>query len=322
MVLYHGRVSVQVFITGGTGYIGRQVIRDLVGRGHGVRALVRSGSESKLPGEYSSNISIVTGDIRRPESLRKGMAGCDAVIHLPGLIREFPHRGITFHEIQYIGSKNVIDEARRMNVRHFVLMSANGVRPDAATSYHKTKWMAEEYLRQSSLEWTIFRPSIVFGNEHEGYENFISVLVDQLRMMPFFVPVPGDGRYEFQPVFINNLTEGFVRSLRYRTATGKTYEVGGVERFSFNRMLDIVAGILGIRKRKFHQPILLLRILAGAFRRYSFFPITIDQLTMLLEGNVTEREQEFFSDFEITPIRLEESLRHSLGSHARGNKTG
>ncbi|MGD0337645.1 MAG: NAD(P)H-binding protein [Bacteroidota bacterium] len=306
----------QVFITGGTGYIGRQVIRDLVAGGCGVRALIRTGSEAKLPRECSSNISIVFGNIEQADSLPGLMNGCDAVIHLPGLIREFPRRGITFRGVQYYGSKNIIDEACRSKVKRFLLMSANGVRSDAPTEYQRTKWMAEEYLRQSSLEWTIFRPSVVFGNENEGYENFVEVLINQLRMMPLVVPVPGNGRFLFQPVSINNLSEGFLKSLQQRVGIRKIYEIGGIERLSYVEMLDIVAGPLNIRKWKVHQPIPILRVLARMLGRYSFFPITEDQIIMLLEGNVTEQEGEFFEDFKIKPIRFSDVMRLSLASIA------
>jgi NADH dehydrogenase len=299
----------QVFISGGTGYIGRQVIRDLAAAGHRIRAFVRPGSERNLPSECISAISIVSGDIREPATLRGSMDGCDEVIHLPGLIREFPRRGITFHGVQYEGAKNVIDEACRSGVQRLILMSANGVRDGAPTEYYRTKWMAEEYLRQSTLEWTIFRPSVVFGNEDEGYENFVTALIGQLRMLPLIVPVPGNGRFMFQPVSVRNLSEGFLKSFDQRTGIGKIYEVGGIERFSFDDMLDRVAEKLHIRKIRIHQPISLLRFVARIFGRYSFFPISEDQLIMLLEGNVTEREGEFYRDFGITPVLFSDTVK-------------
>jgi NADH dehydrogenase len=305
---------VQVFITGGTGYIGRQVIRDLASGGFSIRALVRPGSEGNLPSDYSSSISVVSGDIQKVETLRGSMDGCDAVIHLPGLIREYPRRGITFRGVQFEGSKNIIDEAGRSGVRRFLLMSANGVRANAPTEYYRTKWMAEEYLRASTLEWTIFRPSVVFGNEDEGYENFITALVGQFRMMPLVVPVPGNGRFMFQPVSVRNLSEGILKNLQQRSGIGKIYEVGGIERFSFNDMLDIVSEKLHIRKIRFHQPISLLRFMARIFGRYSFFPISEDQITMLLEGNVTEQEGEFYRDFGITPVLFSDTVKLSFDS--------
>jgi nucleoside-diphosphate-sugar epimerase len=314
MVLYIGRVSVQVFITGGTGYIGRQVIRDLAAAGHRIRAFIRSGSEENLPLECRPLISIVSGDIQKPETLRGSMDGCDVVIHLPGLIREFPRRGITFRGVQYEGSKNVINEACRSGVQRLLLMSANGVRAGAPTEYYRTKWMAEEYLRQSTLEWTIFRPSVVFGHEDEGYENFVTALIDQLRMLPFIVPVPGNGRFMFQPVSVRNLSEGIVKSANGQTGIGRIYEVGGIERFSFDEMIDHVAEKLRIRKIRIHQPMSLLRFVARIFGRYSFFPISDDQLVMLLEGNVTDQQGEFYRDFGITPILFSDTVRISLDS--------
>jgi uncharacterized protein YbjT (DUF2867 family) len=301
-----------IFITGGTGYIGRQVIRDFAAAGYLIKALVRPGSEINLPSECRSSISLISGDIRKSETLRGSMDGCDAVIHLPGLIREFPQRGITFRGVQYEGSKNIIDEACRSGVIRFLLMSANGVRAEATTEYYRTKWMAEEYLRQSGLEWTIFRPSVVFGNEDEGYQNFVTVLIDQLRMLPFIVPIPGNGQFMFQPVSVRNISEGFIKSLERRISVGRNYEVGGIERFSFEEILGLVADNLHIRKIRIHQPIPLLRFMARMLGRYVFFPVSEEQLIMLLEGNVTQREGEFYRDLGITPVLFSETMKFPL----------
>jgi len=316
MVSYIIGASMLVYLTGGTGYIGRQVVRDFARAGHRIRALVRPGSDENLPQECRSAISIVSGDIREPGTLRGSMDGCDAVIHLPGLIREFPRRGITFRSVQYEGSKNVIDETYRSGVQRLLLMSANGVRAGAPTEYYRTKWMAEEYLRQSTLEWTIFRPSVVFGNEDEGFENFITALMKQLRMLALIVPVPGNGRFLFQPVSVRNLSEGFLKSVQQKIGIGRIYEVGGIERFSFNDLLDRVAEKLRIRKVRFHQPVPFLRLTARIFDRFAFFPVSEDQLIMLLEGNVTERGGEFYKDFGIEPILFSDTVKPSLNSRA------
>jgi uncharacterized protein YbjT (DUF2867 family) len=308
----------KVFLTGSTGYVGRQIARDLVSpinggkAAHTVRVLVRPESVSKIPRDLAGRAEVVYGDTTSADSLRGKLHGCDAVINLPGLLREFPKRGITFEKVHFEGTKNLVDEAKRAGVRRFLQMSALGVRAGAATGYQKTKWMAEEYLRASGLEWTIFRPSVIFGREGEGLMNFVSVLVDLHQMMPFFVPVIGNGEYRFQPVAIENVSEGFVKSLTTQASIGKVYEVGGPEKFTYNEMLDLVGEAIGKKKAKLHQPVFLMKFLASLLGGFEFFPISKDQITMLLEENICTDERPFYRDFQIKPIYFRDGLTRYL----------
>ena len=104
----------KVFLTGATGYVGRQVVRDLIKSGYAVVALVRKGSEPKLPEGIAGSITVVNGDIRNPESYRDALQSCNAIINLPGLLREFPKRGITFEGVHFLGTKFLVDEAQKI----------------------------------------------------------------------------------------------------------------------------------------------------------------------------------------------------------------
>ena len=300
-----------VFIIGGTGYVGRQILRDLVNAGHQVTCLLRNGSEKKIPDECTASVQMIPGDLEDEDSLRKGIRNAEAVIYLPGLVREFPTLGLTNRRIVLEGAKRVIDLAVRNNVKKFLLMSANGVKSGSGIGYQESKYEAEEYLKRSNLLWTIFRPSIIFGNESEGLMNFIQVIKDLLTLAPFVVPVIGDGKYRFQPISIYNVSEGFIKSLTHTESQGKTYHLGGPEMYSYNEILEIVGEIYGTKKIKIHQPLFLMKPLIHLMETFPFFPISTAQLNMLLEENIVPDWKRYFNDLRIHPISFREGLKKS-----------
>ena len=158
----------KIFLTGSTGFVGKRILRDLLENNYQVRCLVRKGSEQKIshyknPVLVKTGIDIVNGDITDAASLDGKLVGCDAVINLVGIIREFSGKGITFEKLHYEGTANLVKAARLQKVRRFIQMSALGARPDGKTQYQQTKYRAEECVRTSGLDYTIFRPSIIFG---------------------------------------------------------------------------------------------------------------------------------------------------------------
>jgi len=160
----------RVFVTGGTGFVGRAVVQALGAEGYAVRCLVRRGSERDLRGLGA--IERVEGDVMARQSLDEGMAGCNAVIHLVGIIREHPASGVTFERVHTQGTINVLEAAATVGARRYVHMSALGTRVGAHSRYHRTKWAAEEAVRASPIPWTIFRPSIIYGRG----DGFVSML--------------------------------------------------------------------------------------------------------------------------------------------------
>src|SRR5687767_1911710 len=149
----------RIFVTGGSGFVGTAVIDELVSRGYEVHALVNRAPVDDRGGRVRS----FPGGLFDDAVLDEGMKGCIGVIHIVGIIMEKRWKEITFERIHYQGAKNVIDAAVRNNVQRFVHMSALGVRANAVSDYHKTKYRAEEYLRGSGLDWTIIRPSMIHG---------------------------------------------------------------------------------------------------------------------------------------------------------------
>lgn len=294
----------QVFVTGASGYVGRAVVTALRARGHAVVALERPDSRRAFA---EPGVRAVHGDIRDPDSLRGRMDGCEAVVHLVGIIREIPGQGVTMDAVHRKGTEHVVDEARRAGVRRFLHMSALGSRPNAVSAYHRSKWAAEEYVRASGLDYTIFRPSVIFGRGGPGPE-FVGQLADLVRSAPI-VPVIGDGRYWLQPVSSRNVADGFALALELPRTIGKTYDVAGPDRLTYLEILERIARAMGKPLRRFHLPFGLMQAVVPLLQRLPGFPLTQDQLTMLKEGNVGD-ERPFFSAFGLTPDPFEVELRH------------
>lgn len=267
-----------VFITGGSGFVGREIIARLVAENHSVRALVRQAERlADFPG-----IETVGGDTTKPDTLEGKLTGCDAVIHLVGIIREFPGRGITFDKLHTQSTANMLNAAQEQGVKRYIQMSANGTRKQAQTGYHRTKWEAEEQVRQSALDWTILRPSLIFGPN----DMFVNMLARLVKMLPL-VPVMGDGQYQLQPVHVDDVAKSFVAALDTPETLHKTYSSCGPRAYSYSEILDLIGKALGLtRVRKIHQPLGLMKPMVSILQALPFFPMTSDQLQMLLEGNV------------------------------------
>jgi NADH dehydrogenase len=297
----------RIFVTGATGFVGHAVVRALLHHGFLVRCLVRRGSESELRGFES--IDRVPGDVLKPEGLVHAVEGCAAVIHLVGIIREHRARGVTFERLHPLATANMLGVAHEAGVKRYLHMSALGTRSDARARYHQTKWEAEEIVRASALEWTIFRPSLIYGTGDE----FVSMLARLVRRAPV-VPVLGSGQTRFQPVALEHVAEGFVRALRIPASVGQVYEVAGPQAYRFLDILDLIGAAVGRRRvRKVHVPLGLVRAATHGLGWLPFFPVTTDQLIMLGEDNVTE-PMRFYTDFGIAPESFVAGLHRMFAS--------
>jgi NADH dehydrogenase len=291
----------KVFLTGGTGFVGSEVLRQLVAAGHGVRALVRPGSEGKLP--MHDNVEVHYGDATEPATLDGAMVDCDAVIHLVGIIREFPAKGITFERLHVEATGNLLTAAREQGVSHYLHMSSNGTGPGGTTGYHRTKWQAEGVVRASGLDWTIFRPSLIFGKGSE----FVTMLADLIRKTPV-VPVIGDGKYRMQPVAVEQVAESFVRALTLPETVRQTYHLGGGQSYSYDEILDLTGRAIGREHvSKAHQPLFMVKPMIRLMEHSEHFPITSDQVEMLLAGNICDPTA-WTAAFGIKPVSYAEGI--------------
>ena len=295
----------KVFVTGSTGFVGNHVLNELLEKGHQVKALVRPGSEYKI--KRPDEVEVVPGTVEEVADLIQGMKGCDATIHLVGIIRAFPSRGITFEKLHTEATANIVAAAKEMDVARLLHMSALGALEDGATSYLRTKFAAEELVRQSGLNYTIFRPSLIFGRGGEA----IKMFADMVKKI--VVPIIGDGQYRFQPVSVTTVAQGFEKALELKAAHGKTLDVGGPDNVTFDEIMDVLAKVMGNKTIvKIHLPVFPLRMATSALQHAPGYPLTTDQITMLLEGSVCDDEKTFYELLGLEPISLEKTLREAI----------
>jgi uncharacterized protein YbjT (DUF2867 family) len=271
----------RVFLTGATGFVGRHMLRRLLDEGHAVRALVRD--PARAADLAQRGVDLVSGDVVEGAGLDQGLPGCDAVIHLVGIIVEKGRN--TFERVHHLGTRNVVEAAKRAGIRRLVHMSALGVRADGVAAYQTTKWRGEEEVRKSGIPYCILRPSLIFGPG----DGFVTQMIEAMRAAPVLRPVPGSGSPKFRPIFIDDLTACFARALTCDAATNQTIDLGGADELSLNQLLAEIARCAGVRKPPVHLPMPLM--FAGAFFLQSVLkdpPVTVDQLRMLREGSTCD----------------------------------
>jgi NADH dehydrogenase len=287
-----------IIITGATGFVGEEIVKQARAAGHPVRAIVRDPRlASWLAERYG--VELFHGNVLYAPSIEGAMQDAKCVIHLVGIIREWKEN--TFERVHVQATKHVIDEAKKAGVKRFVHMSALGTRENARSRYQQTKWAGEDCVRKSGLAWTIFRPSFIYGPKDKA----INTLAKLVRRLPF-VPVLGSGNTKIQPISVTNVARAFVGSIRNDESVSQVYDLCGPEAFTWNELYDKLQIILGMRKPKFHLPLPIARVQAAFFEKIlPNPPFTRDQLLMLQEDNVgnpkpAERdfvlEQESFED--------------------------
>jgi NADH dehydrogenase len=282
--------KMKVALIGGTGFVGGYLVDALLDANHEPSVLVRPGSEGKV--RQPDSCRIVSGEVADSDALRQLFDGADAVIYNIGILRAFPGQGITFEKLHYEGAARAMDLARECGVSRFLLMSANGIRK-GGTPYQHTKALAEEHLAGSGLDYTIFRPSVIFGDPRGAMEIATQLYQDMIR-----VPLPGVGFHNglipgkspvvMSPVHARDVADAFVASLADETTFGQVIEIGGPEVLSWPEMLERIAAAVGKRKLVLPMPIGFMKLGATLLDWLPFFPVTRDQLTMLAEGNVAQ----------------------------------
>ena len=275
-----------MLVTGGTGFVGQEVLGQLHSAAHSIHVLARqprSDRLQKIASQY--DLDIHPGDVLEANTIEGSLAGVDAVIHLVGIISEAGTQ--TFENVHIRGTHNVVEASRKFPIKRLVHMSALGTRAQAKSRYHQSKWAAEEIVRQSGLAFTIFRPSLIYGTG----DVFVNLFEKLSRFSPF-LPVMGTGRGKLQPVPVDAVARAFVKSLTEPKTIGQTYDLCGPDRLTLLEVLDTILAVTGRRRIRFHLPMplawqlamLLEFVFPRLLRRPP--PLNRDQLLMLQEDNV------------------------------------
>ena len=282
----------RVALIGGTGFVGGYLVDALLEAGHEPALLVRPGSEQKV--RRPDACRITPGDVADPGSVRQVLDGADAAIYNIGILRAFPRQGITFEKLHFEDAVRVMELAAENGVSRFLLMSANGIRK-GGTPYQHTKALAEEHLASTALDYTIFRPSVIFGDPR-GHMEIATQLYRDMVHPPLPAVgfhnglLPGKAPVVMSPVHVRDVADAFVRSLEDESTFGKVFDIGGPDVLSWPEMLERIAAAVGKGKIVLPMPIALRTLAATLLDWLPFFPVTRDQLSMLAEGNVADPE--------------------------------
>lgn len=299
-----------ILVSGGTGFVGSYLISRLVSgeKGHGmIKCLVRDPEKPRAQALRERGVDLAPGDVTRPQSLKEAMQGADTVIHLVAIIRE--RKAATFQGVNGQGTGNMVEAALASGVKRFIHISALGATPDPGYRYTYSKWQGEEAVRSSNLDYTILRPSVIFGQSY-GY-SFVDSMIRSLNMLPLIAPLPGGGKTRFQPVWVEDVVSCIIGALHDRgneRENKKTYDIGGPEHLTYREMLDAVIDALGARRVRVSIPLTLMRLVVPAMERaMSNPPVTSVELKQMDLDNTTDLDS-VERHFGFKPAALSEKL--------------
>jgi uncharacterized protein YbjT (DUF2867 family) len=303
---------VTVFVTGGTGFVGTAIVRELRVRGIGVRALVRDSHRAERLTSWGAE--PVVGDVTDAAGLQAAVEGCTNVIHLVAIIRG---PASAYDRVMAQGTRNVLEAARAAQVRRFVLMSALGVTEQTRTltPYYAAKWQMEQDVGASGLEHVVFRPSFVFGTAGGVLPTFLR----QVRHAPVMAVI-GDGRKRLQPVWIDDVAAHFAAALDAPAAANRTFELGGPDVVTWDELYRRIAGALRKRRPLVHVPARAARTGARLTEWIPRSPLTADQVRMLEAGDNVVTGTDAVDAFGLPLVPLEEQLLRAIrGGRPRGS---
>ena len=286
-----------IAVVGATGFVGSHLVPHLAQQGHTVIAISRTGR--RLP-KWTDAVDARAADVTTGAGLDEAMLGADAVVHLVAIPRE--SKGRRFEQVNVRGTRRVVDAAERAGIRRFVHLSVMGVADDPKLGYLWSKWLGEQAVRQSSLDWVVLRPSLMFG-QGDGFFNLVKTT---LRFWsPGVVAIPGRGDSRFQPLAAEDLAIAVERCLTDAGRAGSVYELGGPDWLTYRQIVDEVMRVTGMRRLKLPIPIPLISALTSVTDRLlPAFPVSHDQISSLQRPNYTELDA-FEKAFGVEPRKLD-----------------
>jgi len=277
-------------VFGGSGFIGRHVVRALIYDGWRVRVACRRPHLLKSFGE-PGQIELIQANLRDTQTIAAALEGADAAVNLVGILAESDDQ--TFTDIQSRGARAVAEAVKEAGITRFVHISAIGARKDSASGYARSKAEGEAAVHELVPQAIIFRPSIVFGPEDDFFNRFAAMA----RLMPVLPLVGANTR--FQPVFVDDIARAVALALDGRATTGATYELGGPEVKTFRELVQYVCDIT--QRRRYIVPLSFEtgKLMAGVTQlasklSFGLFPkllsMTTDQVELLRRDNIVSDE--------------------------------
>jgi NADH dehydrogenase len=287
-------------VFGGSGFIGRYVVRNLARDGWLVRVAVRRPDDAlflKTAGVVGQVTPLAT-NVRDRGSVARPIAGADAAVNLVGILHESGRQ--RFEAVQAEGARMIAEEAARAGVAQLVHVSAIGADAHSSSSYARTKAEGEAAVRQAFPAATILRPSIVFGPEDDFFNRFARMT----RLSPA-LPLIGGGRTRFQPVYVGDVADAIVKAIE---TPGAVYELGGPKVYSFAELMRLLLDNLGRRRLLMPLPFPIASLMGSVMQCLPNPQLTADQVRLLKRDNVVSEGANGLATLGITPTSVEAIL--------------
>lgn len=294
-----------ILVAGSTGYIGQHLVRRLVEQGERPRCLVRDPQKARelFPGEM---VEVVQGDTTQPATLVAAVQGVDTLVHAAFITADRKERpGSQYDATNVQGTANLIKAATEAGVRRMIELSGLGTRPDRPGSYMQGRYLAEQMLKESQLDWTIIQPSVLFGKQAP----FIKGLADLIKSSPV-VPLIGGGKMMFQPIYVEDVVSVVTRVLAEPERTNRrTFTIGGPDYYSFTQIIDAL--LRTMHKTRLKAPAPRFLVGAGAAVMEAILPrppLTKAAMTLFSFDNTTDLNS-VEREFGFTPMAFARFLQ-------------
>lgn len=311
-----------VTIFGGSGFLGRHLVRRLAASGARVTVGVRNPDRALFlqPMGDVGQITPVAANVRDEASVIAAVEGADAVVNLVGILYET--RRQTFAQIHAQGAERVAQAARSAGAKRLVQVSAIGADPHSVSAYARSKAAGETAVKAAFPEATIMRPSILFGPEDDFFNRFAALA----RLFPV-LPLFGGGATKFQPVYVGDVADAIVKALEDGEAQGKTFELGGPKVYSFQELMALMLAEIGRKRLLLKLPFFLADLMGAVLERLPRLPgkgppLTRDQARLLRYDNVVSKDAPGLTELGIAPTACEIILSTYLDRFRRSGRFG
>jgi uncharacterized protein YbjT (DUF2867 family) len=284
-----------VVVTGASGLVGSHLCELLAANGWKIRAIVRdTGKAARRLGHLP--LEIRTGDVRNVADMRSALKGAGAVVHLAAIAIEKP--GESYSSTNADATRVLIDSATAEGAQRFVHMSQNGSDSKSPYTFLRSKGVAQDLVQESSLRWTILRPSVIVGPEDE----FVNVLARLVRLSPLVFPLPGGGTARFQPIAVADVARAILKCLEDESTVRRTYTIGGPAPLSLRQMTERILIAMNASRILVGVPVGALRPLIAVAQRLLPNPPVTTSLLDLLEVDNTAEPNDLRDKLGIDPV--------------------
>ena len=304
-----------VTVFGGSGFIGRYIVRLLAQEGWRVNVAVRDAERAKFlkPMGDVGQVTPMAVSLRDRDAVAAAVAGADVVVNLVGILYESGRQ--SFEAIHHEGARTVAEAAAKAGVARLIQISAIGADPASPSLYARTKAAGEAAVRGAFPAATILRPSLVFGPE-DGFFNRFAGLARVMPALPLF----GGGKTRFQPVYVGDVAEAVQRVLADPNAAGKTYELAGPTIYTFRQLMELMLKEIRRKRCLVSIPFGIARLEARFLQVLPVPPLTVDQVRLLERDNVAAADAPGLAELGIAPTPVEAVIPSYLDRFRPGGR--